>query len=67
MNLMQAIWNQFDAISLANCLVDAGIINNLIRILTEYSMVNHYFQLGSITVLFCFHKNDSEPFFSEKQ
>ncbi|KAH9281050.1 hypothetical protein ECG_07401 [Echinococcus granulosus] len=50
MNLMQAIWNKFDAINLANCLVDAGIINNLIGILAEHSMTFSGAELGQTIV-----------------
>ncbi|VDK36546.1 unnamed protein product [Taenia asiatica] len=56
MNLMQAIWNKFDAINLANCLVDAGIINNLIRILAQHSMTFSGAELGQtiVRLLTCF-------------
>ncbi|KAL5105586.1 hypothetical protein TcWFU_009681 [Taenia crassiceps] len=50
MNLMQAIWNKSDAINLANCLVDAGIINNLIRILAKHSMTFNGAELGQTIV-----------------
>lgn len=39
LNVLQSIWNQFSPVKLANCLIDAGIINNLIAILTENSRV----------------------------
>ncbi|KAL5963770.1 hypothetical protein TSMEX_008502 [Taenia solium] len=56
MNLMQAIWNKFDAINLANCLVDAGIINNLIKILAKHSMTFSGAELGQtiVRLLTCF-------------
>ncbi|VDM22622.1 unnamed protein product [Hydatigera taeniaeformis] len=50
MNLMQAIWNKFDPIHLINCLVDAGIINNLIGILAEHSLTFNGADLGHTIV-----------------
>ncbi|KAM7542768.1 hypothetical protein Aperf_G00000000453 [Anoplocephala perfoliata] len=38
MNVVQLIWKNFNAVALAKCLIDGGIINNLIAILTEHSM-----------------------------
>ena len=37
LNVLQTIWNQFGSVKLANCLIDVGIVNNLIAILTENS------------------------------
>uniref|UniRef100_A0A0R3TQB4 NopRA1 domain-containing protein n=1 Tax=Rodentolepis nana TaxID=102285 RepID=A0A0R3TQB4_RODNA len=37
MNVIQLIWGNFDAVKLANCLIDAGIVNNLIVILAQNS------------------------------
>uniref|UniRef100_A0A0R3SDM4 Nucleoporin NUP188-like protein n=2 Tax=Hymenolepis diminuta TaxID=6216 RepID=A0A0R3SDM4_HYMDI len=41
MNVIQLIWKNFDAVKLANSLIDAGIVNNLIAILAQHSTTFH--------------------------
>lgn len=37
--MLQLIWKNFDAVKLAQSLIDLGIVNNLIAILAEHSTV----------------------------